>query len=293
MKEYAELKEARLKEFRDVVEPAYLLSYLPVKACRGGREKLEEIGRQNDWELLLSSFQRSRIIKAVIKAGYPFYTPELQRKRSELYRRHYGLICDAVKKVTGGTMPEDLLSEATVAFLEGIDNLLPHMAGKAKPATYVFNHVIGRLREYLSSQKNGFTLRWYLKELCRFENADELISAGKVRVNGITVRNPKRKVSLTDEILVLDERPLSPSKPVCSSSPATQEDDLERTELWETVKFIVGELEGEALRLYLSGYTFREIGDELGVSARKAGSMVSRAMGKLRERRQEVAGFLG
>jgi len=287
VRKYAILKEKRLEEFRGVVDPAYLLSYIPQRACKGGLKRFEEIRQTNDWHLFLSSFQRSRIIKAIIKAGYSFYTEELQRKRSSLYRENYGLICQAVKRVYG-TIVEDAVSEATVAFLEGIDNLLPEKLSFVKPSTYVFNHMVGRLREALEG-KTGFSLLYYLKELCGIDNADQLIRKGLVRVNGSVVKNPKRKVVLTDEILLGEERPLLPSRAVRGGCcHVSYEDQIVEEELWEAIGRILGEREALAVRLRVDGYSVREVAKELGISSLE----VSSAVKELKRRRMEIEEFL-
>ncbi|ADU97692.1 RNA polymerase sigma factor, sigma-70 family (plasmid) [Thermovibrio ammonificans HB-1] len=278
MLEYAYAKEERLSEFRfgNVVEPSFLIDYLPPKACKGGMKRLEEIRKSNDWELLLESFTRSRIIRAIIKAGYSFYTDELQRKRSALYREHYGLICEAVSRVSG-FLSEDFVSEATVAFLEALDNIVPGKLNGAKPTTYVFAHIVSRLKEFCTS-KSGLTVYTYLKKLCGYENASELLEQGLVRVNGRVVRKPSWKVSLTDEILVGDERAASPSSCLGEpSTPASQEEELLSSDFWRVIRGTVGDVGAEALAMYANGFSFREIAEELGLSIWQVSEFIRKA----------------
>jgi len=295
-REYARLKEERLRELLKVIEPSLILRHLSFKMCRSGKAGFELIERTNDVELLLAEFSHFRIIEAIRKMGYPFYTDRLQSLRNELYRDNYGLICDAIWN-TLGTLNQDLVSVATVAFLEAIDNVSTDYSGK--PQTYVFTYVSCKLREAVGNLKKGMLLLTYLKRFCGVENAEELIAKGDVKVNGKVCYNRKQVVSLEDEILIGDERPFSSSKVVSFEPTGTvtlfsggdQFGSLQRKEFWDVVRSVAGDEGFEVLYLKSCGYSSSEIADELGISIDRVKNIVKTAMSRLRKNRNEFAGF--
>jgi len=295
-RKYARLKERRLRELLEVIEPALILKYLSHKMCRSGKAAFELIERTNDAELLLSEFSHFRIVEAIRKMGYPFYTDRLQSLRNELYIGNYGLICDAVWNAAG-TLNQDLVSMATVAFLEALDNVSADYSGK--PQTYVFTYVSCRLKEAIGNLKEGMLLLTYLKQFCGIEDAEKLIARGQVRVNGKVCYNRKQVVSLEDEILIGDERSFAPSRIVLFEPTGTvalfsgddQVDLLQRKEFWDLVRNVAGDEGLEVLYLRACGYSSSEIADELGISVDRVKSVMKTAMRRLRERKSEFAGF--
>lgn len=288
--EYAGLKEARLREVLGVVEVSLIVRCLRPKMFKSGAGGYDTVLETGDAKLLLEEVAHSRIIGALRKLGVNFYDEKLQQMRNELYRENQGLLYKAVLSVTG-TKNDDLLANASVYFLEAIDNLLP--TADTKPQTYVYSFVVGRLKDHVTSQKKGFLLLTYLKRYCGFENAEELIVQGKVKVNGCTCYNKKQVVSLEDEILVDGEKTAPVGFPsLCDEEAFLSPDgELERKELWKAVKQAVGEEKAEVLFFYCAGFSVPEIADEFGYPPEKVRGMIRSAVAKLRERKDEFAGF--
>ena len=287
-KEYVDLKEKRLRELLTVIEPALVLKHLSCKMCRSGSAGYETIKEANDPNLLLSEFPHFRVIDAIIKSGYQFHTGILQELRNELYQENYGLICDAVWNASG-TINSDLVSMASIAFLEAIDNLSNGF--EAKPQTYIFKHILCRLKENISSAKQGMSIITCLKKYCRYEDAEELITQGKVKVNGKPCYNKKQIVSFEDEILVGEEVQFLPAEKTAYSVKPTQFKNVAKAELWKSVCNVIGKDNMEIVYLKMSGYSNSEISDELGIPPREVREILRRSLGRLKRKKNEFTGF--
>jgi len=276
-KKYVELKEKRLSEAVSVVSPELILKHLSAKMFKSGKKGYEEVLRKPS--LLLEEVSHSRIVSALRKQGFPFYTGEMRKLRSDLFAENYGLICKAVLRVAG-SLSEDLVSSASVYFLEGLDNL--RLPFSSKPQTYLFSYVTGRLKEEMARNKGGMTILSYLRKVCGYGKAGELLASGKVSVNGKVIYDKNFRVRVEDEIIIEGEERFLPSSRVLCSEETRPEERLERESLWREVEMKVGKLNASLLREYFSGSSIKEVAEKMNMAVTSVKSRIDYSLNKLR-----------
>jgi len=282
-REYARLKEERLRQVLSAVEPDLILKHLSTKMFKSKSKGYGKV--LENPSLLLEEVSHSRLISALRKMGYPFYTSEMKRLRNELYRENYGLICKAVQSVAG-SFQESLFHSAVVYFLEAVDNLRSSFS--SKPQTYVFGFITGRLKEEIARRKGGMTILSYLKGVCGYENAEELLAGGKVFVNGRVIYDKNFRVRVDDEILIEGESRFVPPSVVLLKEETPPSERLEREEFWREVRSRVGDVNEGILRAYAEGRPLREIAEELGISLSAVKTRLEYSLRKLKEVRDAL-----
>ena len=127
-------------------------------------------------------------------------------------------------------------------------------------------------------------LKGWFKRIMKNMYLDKIKSADTQRVDRRTSSDELNVDRSSDELNI--------ASPTSRPEPEAIQDDL-ANKLWQLCKEILSPRENEILFLFMNGYKYREIADQLGITTNSVGAKIANAKLKLKERIDNFEELLG